>query len=319
MIIIILLILTILLSNSFIVKYTVILILISMYINRNIIYSNSTITLVGDVMIGRSFNERNDHKIFSDQIKEHLKKSDLFIFNLETTLTDSNDKYPDKVFNYKLSPKYAHKIIGGLSRKMYASINNNHIYDYMDKGIDDTKRSLDNLGIIYNDKGSKLVTIDIGNNTIIGLLSAADHYEYWKHKIWYINPKNVINDDDDILKTILNNSKARCDILIFSSHMQSNYVDEIDNYIQLFYRYLIDNGVDIIHGHSPHHIQKIEKYKNGYICYSLGDFIDDYAISHKYNSNIGLLVDFKIVNKKIVGYKKHMTKINNMSVDFFYI
>ena len=38
---------------------------------------------------------------------------------------------------------------------------------------------------------------------------------------------------------------------------------------------LIDAGVDIVVGHHPHTVQKIELYKKGIIAYSLGNFISD--------------------------------------------
>ena len=40
---------------------------------------------------------------------------------------------------------------------------------------------------------------------------------------------------------------------------------------------LIDNAaVDIIHGHSSHHIKGIEIYKGKPVIYGSGDFINDY-------------------------------------------
>ena len=43
-----------------------------------------------------------------------------------------------------------------------------------------------------------------------------------------------------------------------------------------FGKALIDVGVDIVHGHSAHHIIPPEKYNGGVIFYSLGDFVNDY-------------------------------------------
>jgi poly-gamma-glutamate synthesis protein (capsule biosynthesis protein) len=40
-------------------------------------------------------------------------------------------------------------------------------------------------------------------------------------------------------------------------------------------REMIDSGADLILGHHPHNIQGIEKYQNGIIVYSLGDFVFD--------------------------------------------
>jgi poly-gamma-glutamate synthesis protein (capsule biosynthesis protein) len=44
-------------------------------------------------------------------------------------------------------------------------------------------------------------------------------------------------------------------------------------------RGLIDNGVDLIIGSHPHVVQNIERYKDKYIFYSLGNFVFDQYFS----------------------------------------
>jgi poly-gamma-glutamate capsule biosynthesis protein CapA/YwtB (metallophosphatase superfamily) len=39
---------------------------------------------------------------------------------------------------------------------------------------------------------------------------------------------------------------------------------------------LIDDGVDIVHGHSSHHVRPIEVYRGKLILYGCGDLINDY-------------------------------------------
>ncbi|UCH80070.1 MAG: CapA family protein, partial [Nitrospiraceae bacterium] len=44
-----------------------------------------------------------------------------------------------------------------------------------------------------------------------------------------------------------------------------------------FARKLIDKaGIDIIHGHSSHHVKGIEIYNEKLIIYGCGDFLNDY-------------------------------------------
>ena len=43
-----------------------------------------------------------------------------------------------------------------------------------------------------------------------------------------------------------------------------------------FAHWLVDGGVDIVHGHSSHHPRPIEVYRDRLILYGCGDFIDDY-------------------------------------------
>jgi poly-gamma-glutamate synthesis protein (capsule biosynthesis protein) len=39
---------------------------------------------------------------------------------------------------------------------------------------------------------------------------------------------------------------------------------------------LIEAGIDIVHGHSSHHVRPIEVYRRKLVLYGCGDFIDDY-------------------------------------------
>jgi poly-gamma-glutamate capsule biosynthesis protein CapA/YwtB (metallophosphatase superfamily) len=51
--------------------------------------------------------------------------------------------------------------------------------------------------------------------------------------------------------------------------------------------FLIDEcEIDIIHGHSSHHVQGVEKYKGKLIIYGCGDFVDDYAVTPEYRNNL---------------------------------
>ena len=51
--------------------------------------------------------------------------------------------------------------------------------------------------------------------------------------------------------------------------------------------YLIDDcGIDLIHGHSSHHIQGVETYKGKLIIYGCGDFVDDYALTPTYRNDL---------------------------------
>ena len=64
---------------------------------------------------------------------------------------------------------------------------------------------------------------------------------------------------------------------------------------------LIDNGVNIVFGHSAHHIAPIpfEFYKEGLIIYGLGDLINDYAIKKNYKSDESIMCLVEIKNNKL--------------------
>ena len=281
-------------------------------------------------MLGRSFND-----IFSSKPLQYpwgdtlliLKNSDITIGNLETTITNSDVKWPDKAYNFKLLPKYAKTL--KIANFSYCSLANNHILDYEVDGMNDTINNLDKLKIKHAGAGKNIKKamqpVFINKNDIkFGFLSAADHYDYWEAKnnmpgIWYIPIRNSELSDWDMVFEKVREVKTRCDVLIFSLHWNYNYVDQIGEKFISFGHKLINNGVDIIHGHSPHHILPLEIYKNGIIFYSLGDFIDDYSIKKKYRNDLSVMIkivierDFKDLKMRIDEI--YPTKIKNMQVD----
>ena len=67
------------------------------------------------------------------------------------------------------------------------------------------------------------------------------------------------------------------DLVIFSVHWGSNWGYDVPDEQIDFARGLIDSGaVDIVHGHSSHHVRPLEVYKGKLIVYGAGDFLNDY-------------------------------------------
>jgi poly-gamma-glutamate synthesis protein (capsule biosynthesis protein) len=67
------------------------------------------------------------------------------------------------------------------------------------------------------------------------------------------------------------------DIVVASIHWGGNWGYDIDNEQREFAHKLIDHAhVDVIHGHSSHHVKGIEVYKRRLIIYGCGDFLNDY-------------------------------------------
>ena len=60
-------------------------------------------------------------------------------------------------------------------------------------------------------------------------------------------------------------------------HWGGNWGYRIPDEQQEFAHWLIDEaGVDVVHGHSSHHVKGIEIYKGKLILYGCGDFLNDY-------------------------------------------
>jgi poly-gamma-glutamate synthesis protein (capsule biosynthesis protein) len=67
------------------------------------------------------------------------------------------------------------------------------------------------------------------------------------------------------------------DIVVVSIHWGGNWGYGIPSEQIAFAHKLIDDaGVDIVHGHSSHHVKGIEVYKDRPILYGCGDLLNDY-------------------------------------------
>jgi poly-gamma-glutamate synthesis protein (capsule biosynthesis protein) len=66
------------------------------------------------------------------------------------------------------------------------------------------------------------------------------------------------------------------DITLISIHWGGNWGYEVPAEQQQFAHYLIDEGVDIVHGRSSHHVKAVEVYRERLVLYGCGDFLSDY-------------------------------------------
>jgi poly-gamma-glutamate synthesis protein (capsule biosynthesis protein) len=71
-------------------------------------------------------------------------------------------------------------------------------------------------------------------------------------------------------------AKQPGDVAVASIHWGGNWGYQVPDEEIRFAHRLIEEGVDIVHGHSSHHPKAIEVYRDRLILYGSGDFLDDY-------------------------------------------
>ena len=87
-------------------------------------------------------------------------------------------------------------------------------------------------------------------------------------------------------------TKQPGDIAIVSVHWGSNWGYAVPRAQVRFAHWLIDSGVDVVHGHSSHHPRPVEVYRGRLVLYGCGDLVNDYeGISghEQYRSHLRLL------------------------------
>jgi hypothetical protein len=73
-------------------------------------------------------------------------------------------------------------------------------------------------------------------------------------------------------------------------------------------RATIDAGADLVVGGHPHGPQELERYRHGFIVYSLGDFVFD----HPKISVLGALLDVTLVGARPVRIAYLRTRMNDV-------
>ncbi len=88
-------------------------------------------------------------------------------------------------------------------------------------------------------------------------------------------------DETLVMETLGRMKAAGADVLVFIFHWGREYVHIPSPSQRRIARMLIDGGANLVVGHHPHVIQPYERYKDGHILYSLGNFcFDDIQSAH---------------------------------------
>lgn len=265
-----------------------------------------TIGLAGDVMIGRLVNEFLDsapmEAIWGDVLSE-LLSTDLNLINLEAALTISTREIP-KVFNFKADP---HKV-EALKKARIDVVNlaNNHVLDYSDEGLFETFETLDHAQIARVGAGktqeeARKPVILKRKGISVGIVGYTDNEPGWKAGT--AKPGvNYIEVGD--LKTVLEDIiplRKKVDILIVSIHWGPNMRSVPSQEFVDFAHALVENGVDILHGHSAHIFQGYEHYQKGLILYDTGDFVDDYYVDPRLRNDRSFFFKVEVAKE---GFQK---------------
>lgn len=209
----------------------------------------------------------------------------LRLINLETSVTLS-EKYVPKGINYRMHPKNV-EVLKAANIDV-CSLANNHVLDWSYEGLFETLDTLRNAGIKTVGAGKNAseaespVIIDMQDSRVIIFAFGTEDSGCpmsWKAKEDRAGI-NVIQLNSETVRKIskqVKEVKRKGDIVIASIHWGGNWGFSIPPDQSRFAKQLIDKaGVDLIHGHSSHHVKGIEVYKNKLIIYGCGDYINDY-------------------------------------------
>lgn len=225
-----------------------------------------TFTAVGDCTLGTdpsfspqtSFNAYQTlygDSYFFENVRDVLSADDVTIANCEGALTDSEDRQ-NKTFTFKGDPAYANILADGSVEA--ASLANNHSGDYGDEGLADTKKSLEDAGIVWCD-GDDIGNLDVGGATVacIGIYAV----------------ENGLQSLDQVKSTIAEARRQGASVVVVYFHWNSELVQEPNEDMVTLGHAAIDAGADLVVGSHSHIVSAIENYGGKYIVYGLGNFL----------------------------------------------
>ena len=243
----------------------------------------------------KSTNSYDFSYVFED-IQNYLINADISVGNLETTFAGSDavySGYPN--FN---TPEHLAQDLVELGIDVVSTANN-HSLDKRYSGLESTLNELDKVGILHTgtyrseEEQNKIITQNV-NGINIAFLS----FTYGTNGIPIPEGKeyciNLI-DKDLILNQISKAKDLKPDIICVFMHWGEEYKLAPNNTQKELADFLFENGVDLILGSHPHVLESMEKRtiklsdgstKDGFLIYSLGNFMSGQVIENTRNSII---------------------------------
>ena len=252
---------------------------------------DARIGLVGDLMLGRSVADRwadaDDPAGVWGSTLPRLRRLDGLVGNLEGCLSDGGTRWPEKTYYFRSPPSFAVPALEAAGTA-FVSLANNHALDYRAPALRDTRTHLSEAGIAHAGAGPDAdaaldpAVFDVADLTVaaFGLTDQSAAFAATRADLGTafarLDPSAA--ETRALVGDALDRAAARNpDLVVASLHWGPNWETEPRAVHEAFGRWLVDRGVDVVHGHSAHVLQGVEVYEGSPIVYDAGDFVDDYV------------------------------------------
>ncbi len=225
------------------------------------------LSFMGDCIIGSEDKDRDKDNSFDSLIAREglawpfagvqhlLKDDDLSIINFEGVLKDDAKNRQQRLHNFRGPLAFAGILPAGSIE--VAGLANNHFDDYGRPGRLSTQQALDEAGVMSFGYG-KLLTWD---------------HEGIRLGFGGIRETTYKQGRAALAKEIQQLKAMGAHYIIYTCHFGNEY-EATHNALQTQMAYAaIDAGADLVIGAHSHVVQGVERYKDGLILYSLGNFV----------------------------------------------
>lgn len=272
--------------------------------------------------------------IWGDALEElqHIG-TDVRIINLETSITTCSNYWPNKAVLYRMHPQN----IGCLTAAGIdcCCLANNHVLDWGYPGLEETLHTLDTAAVAHAGAGRNaaeaaapaVLPVSGKGRVLVFAFGSPTSGVPWEWRATKNRPGiNLLADlSPDTARQIaseIRQAKRPGDVALVSIHWGPNWGYEIpDEQIDFAHR-LVEDGADLVHGHSSHHVKAIEVYRGRLILYGCGDFLTDYEGISGYESFRGDLAlmhlvksdpqDGRVVEVRLVPFKSRRFRLSRV-------
>ncbi|MFA4844595.1 MAG: AmmeMemoRadiSam system protein B [Candidatus Margulisiibacteriota bacterium] len=270
------------------------------------------IMVVGDIMlsryVGKGMARRNNWEWPFLKIRGYLNKADLLIGNLEGPISLLG-RPQEKPYIFRADPRSIKGLVNSGFKVL--SLANNHMGDYGVVAYRDTQELLRENGINwvgYDLDGKEFIFKCLkikGEKIAIGAYSEMLNVPVYNRK----------KTKEAFFETI-SNLKNDGYVVIVMVHFGEEYAPAFNQHQQELAKALIEAGAKVVVGSHPHVVQGVERYKDGYIAYSLGNFVFDQ--NHSAATQSGKILKLIIENGELAKVLTDETRINkSFQVELF--
>lgn len=271
----------------------------------------STVRLgfTGDVMLGRLVDRRQRSRsvdaVWGDLLGRLQSLDGLFI-NLECCLSRGGRPWrrTHRPFHFRADPRWA---VPALERAGvdWVSLANNHVLDYETEALCDTIDRLDGTAIAHAGAGRTeatahepaRVSIDGVEIALLAFTDNTPEYAAGPDSPGVAHVQFDLDDDESrrtLARALDAAHETDPDLIVASLHWGPNMVTEPSPAFRDVGRWLIEQGVGIVHGHSAHVVHGVEVREGRPILYDTGDFVDDYAVDETLRNDRGFLFELSV-------------------------
>lgn len=272
-------------------------------------HNKTTIGFAGDAMVGRNLNqiygkENADPASIWGDFQPRLQSLDGVFCNLECCLSKRGERFPNRAYYFRGNPEWAIPALSAGNIR-FTALANNHAMDFGPVALTDTidvleKQDIKNAGTGKTPATARApATVSVGDIDV-AVISFSDEYKEYAATdnragiAWAKTDPENPETQRVIGKAIERAQSTNPDLLIASVHWGENWIERPNDRLVSFGHWLVDKGVDLVHGHSAHVVQAIEQYGDGIILHDTGDLVDDFGIKDNLGNDKSYLFEITL-------------------------